>query len=245
MPLRTQSAQSRSSSVAGTSIAAYRARRDFTATPEPAPKHHQNRHQAPVFVVQKHRARHLHWDFRLEHGGVLWSWAVPKGPSLDPADKRLAVRVEDHPLEYADFAGTIPQGEYGAGTVEIWDRGTWTPIGDPEEGMRRGELKFTLHGERLKGNFVLVRMRSRKPERSENWLLIREHDAAERWGADAGMLEASGSAQGRARKRASRREDDLPSLPDAKRTPLPRRQQLAILVRQSEIWPGIHCGVDI
>ena len=96
--------------------------------------------------MQKHAARRLHWDFRLEHDGVLWSWAVPKGPSLDPADKRLAVHVEDHPLDYADFQGRIPEGEYGAGTVETWDRGTWQPLGDPDEGMRRGELKFALHG---------------------------------------------------------------------------------------------------
>jgi bifunctional non-homologous end joining protein LigD len=136
------------------------------------------------FVVQKHAARRLHWDFRLEHDGALWSWAVPKGPSLDPSDKRLAVRVEDHPLEYATFEGSIPEGNYGAGTVEIWDRGEWTPQGDPDAAIRDGELKFHLAGSRLKGGFVLVRLRQRGREKGEKWLLIKEHDADERSGAD-------------------------------------------------------------
>src|SRR4051812_48055221 len=172
-----------------TSLARYRAKRDFAATPEPRPG------KAPGgtlrrFVVQKHAARKLHWDFRLEHDGVLMSWAVPKGPSLDPADKRLAVRVEDHPLEYGEFRGTIPAGNYGAGEVEIWDAGTWEPLGDPAEGLATGELKFRLAGRRLSGGFVLVRMKPRGRERAENWLLIKEHDAAERPGADAATLEA-------------------------------------------------------
>ena len=183
-----------------TSIRTYRAKRDFSATPEPAPgkvsasgKHH--------FVVQKHAARKLHWDFRLEHGGVLWSWAVPKGPSLDPADKRLAVRVEDHPVDYARFQGSIPAGNYGAGEVEIWDAGSWEPKGDPEAGLAAGELKFTLRGARLNGGFVLVRLRDRG--RAENWLLIKEHDAAERPGADAAALEQEpGPEQARGTARA-------------------------------------------
>ncbi len=140
-------------------------------------------------MVQKHAARRLHWDFRLEHGGVLWSWAVPKGPSLDPGDKRLAVHVEDHPLDYADFQGRIPAGQYGAGTVETWDRGTWQPIGDAEAGLRNGELKFHLNGGRLNGGFVLVRLKPRPKERGENWLLIKEHDDKEQAGADATVLE--------------------------------------------------------
>ncbi len=108
-------------------------------------------------MVQKHQAHRagLHWDFRLEHGGVLWSWAVRKGPSLDPADKRMAAHVEDHPLDYADFEGSIPDDQYGAGKVELWDRGTWQPLDDPDEGMRKGELRFVLDGKRLHGRFTL------------------------------------------------------------------------------------------
>ena len=172
-----------------TSIATYRAKRDFVATPEPAPAR-RAAGTAHRFVVQKHDARRLHWDFRLEHEGVLVSWAVPKGPSLDPADKRLAVRVEDHPLDYATFQGTIPAGNYGAGQVEIWDEGSWEPLGDPAADLAAGELKFRLSGHRLRGGFVLVRMKPRGRERAENWLLIKEHDEAEQPGADAAALEA-------------------------------------------------------
>ncbi|WP_043360026.1 DNA ligase D [Belnapia sp. F-4-1] len=172
-----------------TSIATYRAKRDFAVTPEPAPAGHATGAMRR-FVVQKHDARRLHWDFRLEHEGVLVSWAVPKGPSLDPADKRLAVRVEDHPLDYASFEGTIPAGNYGAGKVEIWDEGSWEPLGDPAADLAAGELKFRLSGQRLEGGFVLVRMKRRGGERAENWLLIKEHDDAEQPGADAAVLEA-------------------------------------------------------
>ncbi len=143
------------------------------------------------FVVQKHDATRLHWDFRLEHDGVLVSWAVPRGPSLDPADKRLAVHVEDHPLDYAGFEGTIPAGSYGAGTVEIWDRGIWEAVGDAAAGLSGGELKLLLHGERLRGRFVLIRLKPRPNEHAENWLLIKEHDEHERAGADAAVLEAT------------------------------------------------------
>jgi bifunctional non-homologous end joining protein LigD len=199
----------------------YRARRDFTVTREPAPAPPRPGRNAPIFVVQKHAARRLHWDFRLEHGGVLWSWAVPKGPSLDPADKRLAVHVEDHPLDYAGFYGTIPEGQYGAGTVEIWDRGTWAPVGDPEAGLRDGELKFVLAGERLNGGFVLVRLKPRPRERGENWLLIKEHDSAER----------PGGAPPQA---------DPPPTPGAVRAALPARQapQLATAVEEPPDQPG-------
>ncbi len=176
-----------------TSIATYRARRDFAATPEPAPRSPAPASNAPIFVVQKHDATRLHYDFRLEHDGVLWSWAVPKGPSLDTADKRLAVRTEDHPIEYADFSGVIPKGHYGAGTVEIWDRGTWEaqtlPDPDPARALEKGELKIILHGTRLNGGFVLVRLKPRPKDRAENWLLIKEHDTAETKGADAERLE--------------------------------------------------------
>ena len=134
-------------------------------------------------------------DFRLEHGGVLRSWAIPKGPSLDPADKRLAVDVEDHPVEYAaDFHGEIPNGQYDAGTVQSRDRGTRAPVGDPEAGMRDGEIRFVLAGSRLNGRFVLVRMKRRPKEHAENWRLTKEHDEYERAGADAAALEAETAA---------------------------------------------------
>jgi bifunctional non-homologous end joining protein LigD len=179
-----------------TTIEAYRKKRDFTATAEPAPSFGpQEKSPVRMFVVQKHRARRagLHWDFRLEHNDVLWSWAVRKGPSLDSADKRIAVHVEDHPLDYADFEGTIPDGNYGAGTVETWDRGTWEPLLDPDEGLRDGEIKFVLSGQRLHGKFTLVRLKPKANERGrqDNWLLIKGHDADEKPGADAEALEAA------------------------------------------------------
>jgi len=157
-------------------LATYKAKRDFGKTPEPAPK--RARKKGNSFVIQKHAARRTHFDFRLEHDGVLKSWAVTKGPSLDPSQKRLAVRTEDHPLEYGGFEGVIPKGEYGGGPVMIWDEGTWEPIGDPDEGLKKGDLKFRLHGKRLKGDWVLVRMKKdRTGGRRENWLLIKKRDA--------------------------------------------------------------------
>src|SRR6187397_2578382 len=156
-------------------LATYRAKRDFSKTPEPPPE--RKRKAGNSFVIQKHAATRTHYDFRLEHDGVLKSWAVTKGPSLDPAEKRLAVRTEDHPLEYGGFEGVIPKGEYGGGPVMIWDRGTWEPIGDPDEGIAKGDLKFRLNGERLKGDFVLVRMKPRKEDRGrQNSLLIKKRD---------------------------------------------------------------------
>lgn len=151
----------------------YNAKRNFKATPEP--KGSVVKPGGDLYVVQKHDARRLHYDLRLELDGVLKSWAVTKGPSLDPADKRLAVRTEDHPVDYGTFEGVIPEG-YGAGTVMLWDRGTWEPKGDPHEGLEKGVLKFELHGERLKGGFALVRMKKRKGEKRENWLLVKERD---------------------------------------------------------------------
>ena len=156
-------------------LATYRAKRDFSKTPEPPPE--RKRKAGNSFVIQKHAATRTHFDFRLEHDGVLKSWAVTKGPSLDPAQKRLAVMTEDHPLEYGKFEGVIPKGEYGGGPVMLWDRGTWEPIGDPDEGLAKGDFKFRLHGDRLNGDYVLVRMKPRKEDRGkQNWLLIKKRD---------------------------------------------------------------------
>lgn len=129
-----------------------------------------------AYVIHEHAARQHHYDLRLEHDGVLLSWAVPKGPSLDPADKRLAMRVDDHPLEHAGFEGVIPEGEYGAGTVMVWDRGAWQPAGDVAEMLAAGRLEFRLLGAKLAGAWALVRMRPRPGERGESWLLIKHRD---------------------------------------------------------------------
>jgi bifunctional non-homologous end joining protein LigD len=153
----------------------YRAKRDFTRTPEPAQGGTRS-DKSLSFVIQKHDASRLHYDFRLELQGALKSWAVPKGPSLDPAVKRMGVRVEDHPISYGGFEGSIPARQYGAGDVIVWDRGLWTPHGDPAKGLREGKLKFELHGEKLKGGWTLVRMRGRGDESHEPWLLIKERD---------------------------------------------------------------------
>lgn len=196
---------------AAEALAEYRRRRDFTLTAEPAgegPAGGTESPEHPVFVIQKHAASSLHYDLRLELGGVLRSWAVPKGPSLDPADKRLAVMTEDHPLEYAAFEGTIPEGEYGGGTVMVWDFGWWEPDqsrveqprgsgqgaahqageAEPEDpaaiaesALTRGELKFVAHGEKLSGSWTLVQMKNRG---EKNWLLIKHRDQAARPGSD-------------------------------------------------------------
>ncbi len=157
----------------------YRKKRRFDVTSEPEGK----KPPAPrpgkklAFVVQKHRAKALHYDLRLEWNGVMLSWAVPKGPSLDPAIKRLAMQVEDHPIEYNKFEGIIPEGEYGGGIVMVWDNGTWTPEStDVEAAMQKGDLKFTLHGKKLNGSWVLVRTRPRDGESKASWLLIKHRD---------------------------------------------------------------------
>jgi bifunctional non-homologous end joining protein LigD len=167
----------------------YRQKRDFRVTPEPAGKVGQRRSRKLAFVIQKHAATRLHYDFRLELNGVLLSWAVPKGPSLDPNDKRLAMHVEDHPLEYGDFEGVIPPKQYGAGTVMLWDRGTWTPKADPDEGYAKGRLKFELDGEKLKGGWNLVRSRSGKYGGDNSWLLFKEADEFARLGAQGLIAE--------------------------------------------------------
>ena len=154
----------------------YKRKRDFKQTPEPSAK--VERGERRRFVVQKHRATRLHYDFRLEMDGVLKSWAVPKGPSLDPADKRLAMQVEDHPVSYFDFEGIIPAGNYGAGSVMVWDMGTWEPQGAAAEMLRKGDLKFRLNGQKLKGEFALVHIKSRRPgSKGNEWLLIKHRDA--------------------------------------------------------------------
>ena len=159
----------------------YWKKRDFKKTPEPRGKSvtHGGRLQ---FVIQKHAASRLHYDFRLELDDTLKSWAVPKGPSLDPGQKRLAVHVEDHPLDYAGFEGIIPAKQYGGGTVLLWDQGYWEPIGDAASSYRHGRLKFTLHGKKLQGIWNLVRMGGREEAGKENWLLIKERDDEARTG---------------------------------------------------------------
>ena len=157
----------------------YRAKRRFDVTAEPAGKDKPvaPRKKSLMFVVQKHRATALHYDFRLEWKGVLLSWAVPKGPSLNPADKRLAMQVEDHPIEYAKFEGIIPEGEYGGGTVMVWDNGYWMPESpDVDAALKKGDLKFALMGKKLKGSFVLVRTRGRYQGGKPSWLLIKHRD---------------------------------------------------------------------
>jgi bifunctional non-homologous end joining protein LigD len=168
----------------------YRKKRDFGRTPEP--KGILKKHQARelFFCVQKHLASHLHYDFRLEHKGVLLSWAIPKGPSLDPKTKRLAMKVEDHPIEYGEFEGVIPEG-YGAGIVMLWDRGTWTPqVDDVDAALKKGDLKFALDGYKLKGSWVLVRTGGRyagaRGGADRTWLLIKHRDE---WAGDVDITE--------------------------------------------------------
>ena len=167
----------------------YKRKRRFEETPEPPPKIEKK--TAHRFVVQRHRATRLHYDFRLELDGVLKSWAVPRGPSLDPDDKRLAMHVEDHPVSYFDFEGTIPEGNYGAGTVMVWDVGKWQPLSpvavkgkylpgtdaEAAEMLAKGDLKFRLDGKRLKGDFALIKMKGRRPgSKGNEWLMIKKHD---------------------------------------------------------------------
>src|SRR5438477_12298374 len=183
----------------------YRAKRNFRSTPEPEAREAKG-HRRPIFVVQEHHASHLHYDFRLEADGVLKSWAVPKEPSMDPAQKRLAVHVEDHPLAYATFKGRIPEGQYGAGTVSIWDHGTYENLlaekPQPQTvagGIETGHLEFVLHGKKLQGRFALIRMQGGRFAKKDNWLLIKMRDELARPGP------ASEEADGK-RKTVQRRQ---------------------------------------
>ena len=183
-------------------LAEYRRKRDFTRTAEPRGDVRRKTKDL-AFVVQKHAASHLHFDLRLELDGVMKSWAVPKGPSLDPTVKRLAMQVEDHPIEYNVFEGTIPQGEYGGGTVMVWDEGTYEYAGtepDPLDGLRlgyeKGDFKFVLKGKRLKGSWVLVRTRRGAPKRAQ-WLLIKHRDEFAQPGSDVVAEVTTSAASGR------------------------------------------------
>src|SRR5689334_2119320 len=160
---------------AASKLSKYRSMRDFSRTGEPSGVV-SSAQPGRRFVIQQHAARRMHYDFRLELDGVLLSWSVPKGPSLSPAERRLAVRTEDHPLDYAGFEGIIPQGQYGGGTVVVWDRGTWAPEGDARDALTKGKLSFTLHGQKLRGRWHLVRTKG--DGKSENWLLFKGRDDA-------------------------------------------------------------------
>ena len=179
------------------SLEEYRKKRKFTETPEPVGRARRGSRLRRIFVVQKHDASRLHYDFRLAINGVLVSWAVPKGPSMNPADKRLAIWTEDHPLEYADFEGVIPEGHYGAGPVMVWDKGTYEPEADipPDKQLDQGKIDVVLHGQKLRGGFTLVRTgkRSAGPSERKRWLLIKHRDeyADPSWDIDSPELDRS------------------------------------------------------
>src|SRR5438105_6293555 len=174
--------------MATSSLRDYNRKRNFTRTAEPRGK--LRRQTGKLFVVHKHAARRLHYDLRLELDGVLKSWAVARGPSLSPKDKRLAVHVEDHPLDYAEFEGRIPEGEYGAGSIIVWDRGRWSTEGDPHQQLAKGHLEFELSGSKLKGRWHLVRMKGRERGGKENWLLIKAEDEYAQASGSNDLLEA-------------------------------------------------------
>jgi bifunctional non-homologous end joining protein LigD len=189
----------------------YRKKRDFSKTREPTGAAQTAGER--LFVVQKHAARRLHYDLRLQFGETLRSWAVPQGPSLDPKVRRLAVQTEDHPLEYADFEERIPKGQYGAGAMIVWDRGTWVPMGDPDADYRKGTLKFRLLGEKLGGGWMLVRLKRKEGERGDNWLLIKERDPFARPGSDAAILDERPESVLSGRRVEELALDEAPSAP--------------------------------
>ena len=190
----------------------YAGKRNFSRTPEPRGGPKKKARNKLQFVIQKHAARRLHYDLRLELDGAFKSWAVTKGPSLVPGDKRLAVHVEDHPLEYGGFEGNIPEGEYGAGAVLVWDRGSWEPEADPHEGYAKGHLDFVLHGKKLKGRWHLVRMHGRPQDKKEAWLLIKAHDDEARSAGDASILDEQPASviSGKTIDEVAARETKLP-----------------------------------
>ncbi len=194
----------------------YQAKRDFKVTPEPRGR--QGRTKGNSFVIQKHDATRLHYDFRLEMDGVLKSWAVTRGPSLNPEDKRLAVHVEDHPLSYGDFEGIIPKGQYGGGTVIVWDRGTWTPLGDAHKAYRKGHMEFELDGEKLRGRWHLVRMHGKPGEKRENWLLIKGDDEEARQAGAPDILDERPESA-----KTGRQIEEVAKKPDATWQSRPRR----------------------
>ena len=229
----------------------YREKRNFAVTPEPA-EGGESGGAGLVFVMQKHWASRLHYDFRLELDGAMKSWAVPKGPSFDPSVKRMAVQVEDHPIAYNQFEGTIPKGQYGAGKVIIWDEGRWTPIGDPRKGYKTGHLKFTLEGVKLRGRWALIRMKSKESERQPPWLLIKENDEYARPDQDFSVVDempdsvvplrtkkkaaARSKPQARAAAKAAEAVTALPG--KAAALPASLKPQLATLVE------GVPRGAD-
>ena len=218
-------------------LARYRAMRDFAMTAEPSGSSstEPKSDEGLPFVVQKHAATRLHYDFRLGWRGVLKSWAVTKGPSYVVNDKRLAVEVEDHPIEYGGFEGTIPKGQYGGGTVMVWDQGTWEPVTPVDEGLAKGHIKFILHGKKLLGHWALIRMKGDRfgEKGKNNWLLIKEHDEYERTADDPAITEeASNSAvTGRSIEQIAAAEDHVwnsnkPEKQPANRSRLTRRDTL-------------------
>ncbi len=251
-----------------TKLSDYNRKRDFSKTPEPSGKVAKARDSNLVFLVQKHAASRLHYDLRLEWGGVLWSWAVTRGPSNDPAEKRLAVRTEDHPLNYKDFEGTIKKGEYGGGTVMLWDQGIWEPLHDPAKGIAEGKLHFRIKGDRMKGGWALVRMRKDKNNARENWLLIKERDEEATDESDELVSSfdksiktgrtmdaiAKGQASTNARKSTAKKSSIKPKKDPLQTNPKFQKPQLATLVDsapEGDDWlhetkfDGYRCQVSI
>ena len=257
----------RSPSSPRAALAEYRKKRDFARTPEPEGGSAGGGRGDRTFVIQKHAATRLHYDFRLELEGTLKSWAVPKGPSLDPLERRLAMHVEDHPIEYGSFEGIIPKGEYGGGTVLLWDRGTWEPEEDPHKGYHAGSLKFTLHGEKLKGSWALVRINDKRQTRDagKSWLLIKHRDAEARPAKELSIVEArpESVATGRSMEEIAAAgdrvwhskgggEEDRPGLaaedvPGARRGRLPKfvPPQLATRRRQGAGGRGVAARAEV